>query len=216
MSQDIIIKKKEEITKDVDFQKVWEQGIKVIFDLSHIEDDADLVDIEKVRSKADAFVSALDNILVVNHYEELLPNLKKSFKRSTELEGLDNLLESFVIAAKVGKRNIQFVETRINELFDRLDETDEMDPLEAIHQRSEALKLFQHVYAQAIDNMTKAAKGLQTVIELERRSGGRPYGSNRTSTQKTLQLPAGSGKNNENRLIPSRTIEIEELTDYED
>lgn len=226
MSNEITIKDTNELVSAIDYSKAWEKSMSIIKDLVDIDEDASLTDIEVTKERAQAFITALDNITIVKHYEEILPNLNLSFSRKTELEGLQGLLDSYNISIAIAKKNMNFLMKRMEDVLDYdidLQEVyeDSSDPeddeedkkLKKIKMQLEITSMYQQLYSQSLQNINKAATGLAKVIEIERKSGGRPWGNiGNFSSNKTLQI---EDKSDEKKPKATRTIDAGELKEYE-
>lgn len=201
----------------MDFSKALASAFDVFKDQALMSKDPSKInnkDIELNRAKAASFFEGVHNILQLGHLKELVEQDEHRFKREEELKALKPLLESFQLAAISGQRSMMFIADEMEKLLQEEDvpmdyssvidrplkkkkkkssddEDGEFDEI-TITQPSkiECMAWLQNAYATSIENLVKITGGLSKVIQLERFSGGRNWGLDKSGARKSqLELP---------------------------
>jgi hypothetical protein len=159
------------------------------------------------KEKASNFIAGLEAVISGGHLLEIINNSQKNIKREAELEVLNNLVDSYKNASESTKKAMGLITNSINKLPD----SDDVDNPEDL------LKLTTLLQTQAsILEMTREiTAGINKVIQTERLSGNRPWGtiahnkSNITIIENLIKDNKKTIRDNKN-VVPINSIE--ELT----
>lgn len=137
--------------------------------------DISLSEIELTKAKADNYLQALNNMLEIADRFELIQAQAKKFKRTDELDMLNTLRETVHLAGQIGQRNMKQAARVQDAILSNIDE-DGLGGGVGV----EALSGVEEILEQNVGRVSKLTATAAELIKLERESGGRPMGQNRS------------------------------------
>lgn len=155
----------------IDFDGVMEKACEIFGGQALLDKKASeitLKDLEIGKAKANNFLDAVQGILEIGHQVEIMSADQNKFKRQDELDILHSLLRSVSKISGTLEKTIDVITKKI----DRMLELEEVD--------IEEVTLLQGMLQVNIDSTQKVIASAGKVINIERVSGGRIWGS-RTS-----------------------------------
>ena len=137
--------------------------------------------LELVKAKSDSLLDAVSNIQKIRHELEIMAESEGSFRRGVELDLLGELLESCRMQARISKKMGDRISARIDELLDVVSGGGGVGVGEEGELSIESAKAELDMLNMALDiNIDKTNKIISSsakLIELERKSGSRPWGA---------------------------------------
>lgn len=162
----------------VDYQKIFKKALTLFTDQASSDEKVDLSQIELTRAKANSFLEGLSNIVSVQHEIDIISAEKARFKRTDELRILNNLRQQCEAHSEVGKKMMEIILVRMNDMQEQMAQG---LPIEV-----EDLSLLQNLLEQNIDSTNKVIVSTSRIIQLERFSGSRPWGSRGSGASKSI------------------------------
>ncbi|TFH07779.1 MAG: hypothetical protein E4H07_08645 [Nitrosomonadales bacterium] len=192
---------------ELDFAKVLEKAVEIFSDQAMLDKDISAIsvkDLEISKAKANNFLDAIAGVVEISHQVEVISAAKDNFKRSDEL----NVLNSLRRSCELGANGVEKLLTKAVQYMEYLSEL----PAEEV--TVEQLANMQAVMNENIGTSQKLIASLSRLIQLERLSGNRPYGSVRSSTLSVGHIKAFGEEDLPGvRKSAARPLSSEELKD---
>lgn len=162
---------------DIDTQKIIDHAVELFNEQAKLSSSKglsskiSLTDIEVARAKSNTFIEGLSTLRNITHELDLVNGAANSFKRNDELGLLHSLKENLKIQAKNALRVSDLISRKVEELIDSSETlTDEV-----------SIEGMQAVMGTNIALTEKLVATSSRLIELERKSGGRNWGTRQDS-----------------------------------
>lgn len=159
---------------DTDFRTLYETAMSLFSQQAtqalKNNNEVDLKDIELTKAKANSFLDAINNVMAVKHELDVASAEKHKFKRKDELELLNNLRIVSTIQSEVCVKNAEYIRKKVYSVYDNAEARgEEVDVQE--------LGTLNNILESNIDSSNKITAQSARLIQLERFSGSRPWGS---------------------------------------
>lgn len=149
-------------------------------------DVANLKSLQLSRAKVQSYLEAVFNVVQLSHLHEIVESDKQKFKRKEEMDVLNPILRSLKAAAIAGEKSLIYLTKKLDVALEALENpveiTDEDREENSITfqehlAQTEMVASIQAAYTAALENVNRVIAGLTRAIQLERFSGGRPWGN---------------------------------------
>jgi len=190
---------------NLDFKQVYEKAVEIFSEqalLNKKPSEVTLKDIELSRAKASNFLEAISGVLEIGHQVEILSAEQNKFKRGYELTILQKLLKSCDMQASFVEKNLTIIQERLDALF----KNDDADP--------EQIALLQSIMNSSIDASQKIIASMARLVQLERMSGSRPWGREKSQQTNIAMINALEPQSEKPKEAP-RKLTAEDLEQYE-
>ena len=156
------------IRRPVDFTNTIDQALIAIDNQMQIagqENSVSLRQLETRKQQTNAIVDAIDKMIQLSHLQELVAGNNAKFRREDELAVLSPVLSGLKASAEVAKANLlRFQEALKDECERPTPDFVRITQLQAVCQ-------------QGLEQMNQIVATLDKTLQLERKSGGRTWGS---------------------------------------
>lgn len=160
---------------NIDFTKVYEKALEIFSDQAMLDKDPANIsvrDLEISKAKANNFLDAIAGIIELSHQVDVIAAAKDNFKRSDELAVLNSLRRTCTLGAKG-------VEKLLRKSIQHMEYLESLEDAEVTVQDIAGL---QTIINENVNTSQKLIASMSRLIQLERLSGNRPFGSGRSGT----------------------------------
>jgi hypothetical protein len=165
----------------LDFDMIYQKASEYFKELAGFDnDDVTITSLEVSKRKADNFLSSMSGLLEIAHQVEVLSAERDKFRRKDELEVLNSLRRACGMASNSLEHTMKMAQDRMNVLMNA---PEGVDP--------ESIALLQSVLHQSIETAQKLISAFSRLVQLERMSGGRPFGAAKAAAISNMGLIQG-------------------------
>jgi hypothetical protein len=201
--------------RGLDFDMIYAKASEYFKELAGFDgEDVTITSLEVSKRKADNFLSSMSGLLEIAHQVEVLSAERDKFRRKDELDVLNSLRRACAKASNSLEQTMGMAEDRMEMLRAN---PEGVDP--------ESIALLQSVLHQSIDTAQKLISAFSRLVQLERMSGGRPFGAVKAATMSSMNLIQGlSEADQQNKMtgfaksggkVSVRALSEEEYEDLE-
>lgn len=180
----------EERAPVLNFSQAYNTMVELIRDQATLSNnghqEADLKSLQLTRAKAQNYLEAVFNVVQLSHLHEIVESDAQKFRRVEEMEVMNPLLRSLKLAAIAGEKSLTYLTRKLDVALEAMEceiEVDEQDRtlntkrMQKHLLQTEMIASIQAAHTAALENVNRIVAGLTRVIQLERFSGARPWGT---------------------------------------
>lgn len=192
---------------DMDFEKVFKKAVQIFSDQAMLDKDPrniSIRDLEISKAKANNFLDAIAGLVELQHQVEVISASKHGFKRADELTVLNVMRKTCEISA-------QSVEKMLRKAMKHMEYIEGLDESEI---KVEDMVNLQNLINENVGISQKLISSFSRLLQLERMSGNRPYGTVRSSSISTGHIKEFSktdSNKSEKEARPLSKDELEEM-----
>lgn len=172
---------------EISTKLVFKKAMSNFFDQAIKMDSKNLADVELGNAKSTSFVEALGTLPAISHELEIIGAEEYKFKRKDELEILNALKAQCLTQVQAEDQTIALIQAKLADLVENVEEA-----------TPESISMLQNALELSRGSTSRMVKTFEQLIQLERKSGSRPWGQNKATTRNINYFTGLEGLRNGN------------------